>query len=302
MHSSADVFGPLEGGERAAWHGQAGVAEYAFEKVGSMPRWTLPETTQILVTNRRVLYAHAAGGYEREITAGELRWQWPQYLRVQPGARTTDRGAAASQVQLVCGSADGSFPAIVFAGGELATVGDADKLANVLRQTIARFRLDHADRLQLSTAHSRMLSRLLIGPEFNNYQGGEGQTVSLLGALAVSRPEPIAEGTAAPIAEGTRVMTYRPGLEADATRAWAAARAEEEAQLAQPSLASRASELAARVADLVSTGEDDGPTTNLSERAEAIRRSTARFTANSAGSRAAARHEVRTGTRGNRDG
>ena len=43
-----------------------------------------------------------------------------------------------------------------------------------------------------------MLSRLVIGPEFNNYQGGEGQTVSLLGALPVelhARPGLLAETT-----------------------------------------------------------------------------------------------------------
>jgi hypothetical protein len=319
----ADVFGPLEGGERVLWRGRCGVAEYAFDRAASLPRWTLPEATEVLVTDRRVVYAYASDEQELQITSGELRWLWPQYLRVQPGARSDDRGSAVTQIQLVCGSADGSFPALVFAGGDLSTVGDADRLANVLRQAIARFRVDNAEKLGLSTPKSRMLSRLLIGPEFSNYQGGEGQTVALQGALPVSRPAPIAaEPQVAPppaeprlTDEGTRLVTIRPGIEQDATRAWEAARAEEATLHAQPDLASRAAELAARVADMVSQSDEQDetqrlarlevPTTNLSERAEALRRSAARFAANSAGNRAGFRRpEQETGvtTRGNRNG
>ena len=344
-----DVFGPLEGGERTLWHGRAGVAEYAFDQAASLPRWTLPETTEVLVTDRRVVYAYASDENEPQVTSGELRWLWPQHLRVQPGARTSDRGGAATQIQLVCGSADGSFPALVFAGGDLSTVGDADRMANLLRQAIARFRVDHAEKLGLSMSQARMLSRLLIGPEFSNYQGGEGQTVSLLGALLVNRREPIApapvtEPRPAPAPprlsdEGTRLLNFRPGIEQDAARAWEAARAEMAAQQSEPDLASRASELAARVADLVSqspeparsepawsepawsewaqpepaqsesaqseSAQPDMPTDDLTERAEALRRSAARFAANSARSRVGARRPDResgVSTRGNRNG
>jgi hypothetical protein len=184
-----DAFGPLQGGERVVWRGCCAVAEYGFEDASSPPRWTLPETTMVLVTDRRVLYTHAATG-GREAATGELRWLWPQHLSVQPGIRAAGRAAAAPQIQLICVSTDGSFPALIFAGGDLVTVGDADKLANHLRHAIARFRLDHAERLGLSTPQARMLSRLLIGPEFSNFQGGAGQTVTLLGALPVTRPAP----------------------------------------------------------------------------------------------------------------
>ena len=109
QYPSTDIFGPLEGNERVMWRGRAGVAEYAFDRAASMPQWTLPESTQVLVTDRRVVYAHARG--EHEVTSGELRWLWPQYLRLQPGARSRDRGEAATHIQLVCGSTDGSFPA-----------------------------------------------------------------------------------------------------------------------------------------------------------------------------------------------
>jgi hypothetical protein len=332
----ADVFGPLEGGERVLWRGRAGVAEYAFDQAASLPRWALPETTEVIVTDRRVVYAYASDEHELQITSGELRWLWPQHLRVQPGARTGDRSSAAPQIQLVCGSADGSFPALVFAGGDLSALGDADRLANVLRQAIARFRVDNAEKLGLSTPQSRMLSRLLMGPEFSNYMGGEGQTVTLLGALLVSRqapaePDPAPESEDQPAPEparnrladaGTRLMTIRPGIEQDATRAWEAARAEEATHQAQPDLASRAAALAARVADLVTQSAEpelgdrdtedqtdrlarlEVPTTNLTERAEAVRRSAARFSANSASTRVAARHADRESgvtTRGNRN-
>jgi hypothetical protein len=306
LDPSTDVFGPLEGGERVLWRGRAGVAEYAFDQAASLPRWTLPETTELLVTSRRVVYAYASDEWDLQITSGELRWLWPQHLRVQPGARTPDRGAAATQVQLVCGSGDGSFPAIVFAGGDLTTVGDADRLANLLRQAIARFRVENADHLGLTIAQSRMLSRLLIGPEFQNHQGGAGQTVTLQGAMLVSRPVPAAAALPPPHAVGTRVLNFRPGLEADAARAWQAAQAEEAAHQAQPDLAQRAADLAAQVADLVSSGTRlEMPTMNLSERAESIRRSAARFSANSAGSRAGARRADRepgVTTQGNRSG
>jgi len=186
----SDVFGPLQGSERGLWQGRCAVAEYAFDETASLPRWVLPETTEVLVTDHRIVYAYTRSDSPDglEVTSGELRWLWPQHLRVQPGARTTGRSAAAAQIQLVCTASDGTFPALVFAGGELGTVGDADKLANLIRHAIARFRVDNAEKLGLSTPQARMLSRLLIGPEFSNFQGGEGQTVTMLGALAVHRP------------------------------------------------------------------------------------------------------------------
>lgn len=301
-----DIFGPLEGRERVMWRGRAGVAEYAFDRAASMPQWTLPESTHVMVTDRRVVYAHASG--EHEVTSGELRWLWPQYLRLQPGARSRDRGKAATHIQLVCGSTDGSYPALVFAGGDLKTVDHADRLANVLRQAIARFRLDHAADLGLTTPQARLLSRLVIGPEFSNYQGGEGQTVALSGALLVSRrrpPEIHASDQQA--GTGTRVLVPRPGMDADAQRAWRAARAEVATQQTRPEVASRVADLAARVADLVSqqplpssemdTVEDVVPT----ERAEWARRSAARFTANVGRSRPAHHHPGAT-SRGNRPG
>jgi hypothetical protein len=274
----ADVFGPLHGGERVMWRGRCGVAEYAFDEAASLPRWTLPETTDVLVTDQRVLYAYTADD-GLQVRSGELRWLWPQHLRVQPGARSKDRGAAATQIQMVCAGADGTYPALVFAGGDLATVGDADRLANVIRQAVARFRVDNVEKLGLSMGQTRMLSRLLIGPEFRNHQGGEGQTVSLLGALLVSRPvpapalvtepadeldspfldeihiedvEPEPEVAQRPVAEGTRLIAYRPGRAADAARALMAAKAEEDAHQSEPATASRAADLAARVANLVS--------------------------------------------------
>jgi hypothetical protein len=316
--SSTDIFGPMQGGERVMWRGRAGVAEYAFDRAGSMPRWTLPEATHVLVTDRRVVYAHASGDRELRVTSGELRWLWPQYLRLQPGARSADRGAAATHIQLVCGATDGSHPALVFAGGDLKTVGHADKLANLLRQAIARFRVDHAAELGLTTPQARMLSRLVIGPEFTNYQGGEGQTVALSGALLVSRPrraelrvEPEPQSPRDPVGAGTRLLIPRPGLAADAQRAWQAAQAEEATQQTRPEVASRVADLAARVADMVTQQhpslsemdilEDVAPTTNLAERAESLRRSAVRLTSNAGRSRPGTRHPGVT-SRGNRPG
>lgn len=367
QHSSAvpprpDVFGPLPGGERLVWRGRCAVAEYAFDEAASLPRWTLPETTEVLVTDRRIAYAHATSDHpdEREITSGDLMWLWPQHLRVQPGARSQGRAAAAAQLQLVCAGPDDTFPALVFAGGDLRTVGDADRLANLIRHAIARFRLDNTGKLGLTAPQARVLSRLLIGPEFTNFQGGEGQTVSILGALPISRrsfgsdPAPVPDSHPAPVGETTvRVPGYRPGLAADEARALQAAAAEEETQLAQPDLASRAADLAARIASLVSATEEnpvlpaptplpprhaalpplpapgpaaalpepvagrmpaaapsaadqfpvsDGPTTDLTARAERVRRAAARFAANSANTKASRRsdREVGSTTRGNR--
>jgi hypothetical protein len=180
--SGADPTDPL-GDERVLWRGHCAVAQYAFDEPASLPRWTLPEETEVVVSDQRVIFADRAGG-----GAGELRWPWPQHLRVQPGNRDTGRSATVTQIQLVCAGPAGSFPALVFAGGDMATVGDADRLANLLRQTIARYRVEHARELGLPMAQVRMLSRVVIGPEFSNYQGGEGQTVSLLGSVPVQRP------------------------------------------------------------------------------------------------------------------
>jgi len=291
----SDVFGPLQGGERGLWQGRCAVAEYAFDETASLPRWVLPEATEVLVTDQRIVYAYTrseSADDGLEVTSGELRWLHPQHLRVQPGARTAGRSAAAAQIQLVCTASDGSFPALVFAGGELGTVGAADKLANLIRHAIARFRVDNAELLGLSTPQTRMLSRLLIGPEFSNFQGGEGQTVTLLGALAVQRPAdtvppadpPEAQHPYGPehatAADGPqpygwdhavaaeephpasvsgatmRLPGYRPGLAADEARALQAVAAEQDTHLTQPDLASRAASLAARVAELVSAVEE----------------------------------------------
>ena len=383
-----EEFGPLQSGERVLWQGRAGIAEYAFEKPASLPKWTLPETTALMVTDQRVRYAHTVS--DSDVISGELRWLWPQHLRVQPGARESGRSAAATQIQLVCGGADGSWPALVFAGGDLRTAADADRLANLLRQAIARFRMDNTTELGLTIAQSRLLSRLLIGPEFSNYQGGPGETVSIPGALLITRsltetldppaaayqpaatqppaptPPPAAldepilkvvaqielpvagspppdpsptrrifplpdrqEPRTVPAAEApgrhsvdaappavrpligegaTRVISVRPGIAADMARALQAAKAEAATQESEPDLASRAADLAARVASLVSgatenaaaesypatdRNADEGipaaggrePATvrvDLSARAESIRRTAARFAGNSA--------------------
>jgi hypothetical protein len=184
---------------RVLWGGRAAVAEYAFQEPRSLPRWTLPEQSELLVLEDRVVYRDVTTG-----ATGELRWDWPQHLRVQPGSRDSDRAATVTQVQLVCAASAGTFPALVFAGGELATVRDADRLANVLRQAIARYRVENARELGVSAPHVRMLSRLVIGPEFTNYQGGEGQTVSLPGASTVEPPTaprrtPVHSGPADPL-------------------------------------------------------------------------------------------------------
>lgn len=334
---AAATDGP-ESGERVMWRGRAGVAEYAVDRAASLPRWTLPESTQVLVTDRRAVYAYTSDR-DRTISSGELRWPFPQHLRLQPGGRPGEPGAAVSQIQLVCGSADGSFPALVFAGGDLRGAGEIDRLANVLRVAIARFRVDSADRLGLTANQARALSRLLIGPEFSAYPGGEGRTVSLAGAQPIPRPkpEPIpavgrpAAQPAAPVsAAGMGSGAQRPGLEADAQRARQAAQAEEATQQNWPDVASRAAELAARVASLVSRTVDTPPNPepapatpglpgrdaaaqhpptardpqpSADERADWLRQSSARFGANSARGRAAAPTWEPDGTRpANRNG
>jgi hypothetical protein len=316
-------------GARVLWSGHCAVAEYAFEEPASLPRWTLPEETEVLVLEDRVVYRDVLTG-----ATGELCWPWPQHLRVQPGNRETGRAATVTQIQLVCAGPGGAFPALVFAGGELATVRDADRVANVLRQAIARYRVEHAAELGVPAPQVRMLSRLVIGPEFNNYQGGEGQTVSLLGSVVVEPPvaprrsaiyavppEPLptdpfldeyfsanAAAVETPLSGrpdfgAVPPQTLRPGFDPAATRS-PARPADEASMHGTPDLAARAAELAARVASLVSGGEElaryETRTTNLSSylssgstppedqpasRAEQIRRTAARLAANSARNR-----------------
>jgi hypothetical protein len=184
-HKGTDL-GPLDGGERILWRGRCAVAEYAFDEASSLPRWTLPEETDVVVTDRRVRYVHDS---EDTHSSGELFWLWPQHLRVQPGNRETGRNGTVTQIQLVCKGPEGTFPALVFAGGELSGITAADHLANTMRQAIARFRVENADLIGVPAVHARMLSRLVIGPEFSNHLGGKGQTVTLLGEVPVPAPE-----------------------------------------------------------------------------------------------------------------
>src|SRR5690348_13703929 len=67
-------------GSRVLWSGRCAVAEYAFEEPSSLPRWTLPEETEVVITDDRVVYRDVTTG-----ATGELQWPWPQHLRVQPG-------------------------------------------------------------------------------------------------------------------------------------------------------------------------------------------------------------------------
>lgn len=275
--------------ERLLWSGNCAVAEYAFEQPASLPRWTLPEETEIAVTDERVIYRDPLTA-----ATGELRWVWPQHIRVQPGNRDMGRSATATQIQLVCAGPHQTYPALVFAGGDLATVGDADRLANVLRQAIARYRVEHASPLGLSAAEGRMLSRLVIGPEFTNYQGGEGQTVSMLGALPIgeapaspARPEPVVTGPESPNLAGQQTVALR----------WNSPGVPRQHHPDPAELASRAADLAARVAMLVTEANDlewETRTVKLSpapaeppaaerplSRAEAVRRTAARLARNS---------------------
>ena len=274
---------------RVLWSGHCAVAEYAFEEPSSLPRWTLPEETEVVVTDDRVVYRDVTTG-----ATGELPWPYPQHLRVQPGNRDTGRSATVTQIQLVCAGPAGTFPALVFAGGDLATVGDSDRLANVLRQAIARYRVEHSTTLGIPAPQTRMLSRLVIGPEFSNYQGGEGQTVTLLGSRPVEAephaaaagfvpapaagfvpasaagfvpasavpeyvaPPPAPPATAWPTAGGaefgvTPPQVLRPGF--DVTARSRPGRPADEATLrGTPDLDARAADVAARVASLVAGG------------------------------------------------
>jgi hypothetical protein len=182
-------LGPLDSGERVLWRGRCAVAEYAFDEASSLPRWTLPEETDVIVTDRRVRYVHDR---EDTVSSGELFWLWPQHLRVQPGNRETGRNGTVTQIQLVCKGSEGTFPALVFAGGELTKINAADHLANTMRQAIARFRVENAELIGVPAVQARMLSRLVIGPEFSNHLGGKGQTVTLLGEVVVPGPEAVA--------------------------------------------------------------------------------------------------------------
>ena len=204
---------PLAGGERVLWHGRAALAEYPGPGLpaGSPPNWTLPTSTEVLVTDRRLAFAHAVRPvtvgapqvwppYQAlspvttsdEIAHGELRWQWPDLVAVRPGDAVpgADRALSAvparpTRVGLVCATRDGT-PTLVLAGGDLDSVAAADHLGNVLRRAIVQFRLDHAAMLGLPVPRARMLARLLIDPEFANREGGAGQAVELPGGVKMS--------------------------------------------------------------------------------------------------------------------
>lgn len=207
---------PLAGGERVLWRGRAALAEYPGPGMpaGSPPNWTLPTSTDVVVTDRRLAFAHAVkpvtvgapqtwppyqalsptSAPEGAVARGELRWQWPSLIAVRPGdrPRDTDRTLAAApasptRVGLVCGNREGQ-PTLVLAGGDLTTVGDADHLGNVLRRAVVQFRLDHAAMLGLPVPRARMLARLLIDPEFANHPGGPGLSVELPGAVRMTAP------------------------------------------------------------------------------------------------------------------
>ncbi len=196
----------LSGGERLLWHGRCAVAEFSGPAaVDAGPsRWQLPPATEVLVTDRRLAFAYpvrpVSAGPPRvwppyrtvpslpdsppdgdgDVAAGEVRWQWPHHLALHPGD-----AARAPRLGLVC-EGRGTRPMLVLAGGDVATVSEADRLANLVRRAVAQFRLDHATMLGLPTAEARMLARLLIDPEFANYPGGAGQSVHVPGAVRMA--------------------------------------------------------------------------------------------------------------------
>src|SRR5690242_9651128 len=57
--SGADLMASVHG-ERVLWSGHCAVAEYAFDEPASLPRWTLAEETEVVITEARVVYANFA--------------------------------------------------------------------------------------------------------------------------------------------------------------------------------------------------------------------------------------------------
>jgi hypothetical protein len=198
----------VTGGERVLWQGRCALAEFPDPSAVdvSAPAWELPPTTEVLVTDRRLAFAHrvqpvsvgaprvwppyralrpvpaadpAAPG---EAVLGELRWQWPEHLAVDPGA---DMPGATARIGLVCGARD-ARPMLLLGAGDLTDVTAADRLANLLRRAVVQFRLDHAAMLGLPVPRERMLARLLIDAEFDNRPGGPGATLHVPGAIRMS--------------------------------------------------------------------------------------------------------------------
>jgi hypothetical protein len=173
--------------------------------------------------------------------------------------------------------------------------------------------VEHASDLGVTAAEARVLSRLVIGPEFSNYQGGEGQTVSLLGALHVQEPpravptmlepapillEPVpapAPASRLPEPVASASGPEETGEKTVALR-WNSPGVPRQHHPDPVELASRAADLAARVAELVSEANSlEWETRNLSpyaapaepplderplSRAESARRTAARMAGN----------------------
>ncbi|MFI5842730.1 hypothetical protein ACIA8K_23790 [Catenuloplanes sp. NPDC051500] len=176
----------LHEGEQLLWHGRASVAEHLYSETmtRSAVRWTLPPSTTVMVTDRRLIFV---GPMERENAAergrvwshrawirrrdhqtmvGQLLYQWPYHLYVH----------STQEVLLVCGAAlAGGRPTLAISGGDVG----GGFLANILRRAISGFRIQHSDVLGLNETKIETLTGLLNGPNFQRKVG----SVRLPGAL-----------------------------------------------------------------------------------------------------------------------
>ncbi|GIF76712.1 hypothetical protein [Asanoa siamensis] len=176
---TADETGPLldrqravvlEPGEQVSWRGQVNVTGYLIGTPGGAAerRWTLPRYADVLITDRRLAYVcddwdlarvgaprhrsvatfgpprpprrPALGGGTR-VATGQVLWQWPWRLHLLPAP-------GPQGVLVVCDSMRSNRrPALMLSGG---VAGDGRDLALTIRRSIAKFRLNNPDIVELS--------------------------------------------------------------------------------------------------------------------------------------------------------
>ncbi len=221
LHPVPDPRGTIrtEPGEQVLWRGRVRLAEHVYTEAmdGYRVSWELPGLADVTVTDRRLGYvcrnwrgtaerhspiAHAvrwgraamdrarsAVHQHRPVVVGQVRYEWPHRLYVLPardGIPGTPPGrlARGSRVLVVCAAyrTEGR-PTLLLCEGDVGAVPGADRLANILRTAILRFRLRRAQELGLFPADVAGLRAALTAPGFATRTGGRSQGINLRGGL-----------------------------------------------------------------------------------------------------------------------
>ncbi|MFF5175077.1 hypothetical protein ACFY3U_20900 [Micromonospora sp. NPDC000089] len=163
---------------------------------GARRHWALPEPAAVTVTDRRLTYAcpgaeltlvtgpgarHRRPARLSRLVSGQIRWQWPSRLELSRALAPDTVGGPHrepdAELLIVCDALRTIQQPTLALGGPASTLTE---LARLVRRSVARFRLDRPELVELAPSEREVLVRRATGAPLT----GEAR-VTLPGSLPV---------------------------------------------------------------------------------------------------------------------